>query len=78
MALLQSCVSEASPPTCTCGHDRHAKGVVKPESSYGFWGWIALGMGATVFPRRIAFRCVRCGEIFDETTDRKEIEAIAD
>ena len=57
---------------CSCGHDRSHPDV-GAHARYGFWGWIALGMGASAVPRRLDFVCRRCHETFDSTTDPAEV-----
>ena len=58
---------------CNCGHDRHHSDV-QEKARYGFWGWLALAMGATVVPRRLDYVCTRCRVLFDSSSDRKETE----
>ena len=54
--------------TCSCGHDRNHT-LVRKKGEYSFWGWLALGMGATVVPRKLNFFCQKCGELIESTTD---------
>ena len=54
--------------TCRCGHNRnHA--MVTGERSYSFIGWIALLVGVTAIPTKIEFRCSKCTQTFEASTD---------
>lgn len=57
---------------CPCGFDALNPNVVK-KARYGFWGWTALAMGATVVPKRVDVVCSRCGTILDSTSDPDEM-----
>jgi len=61
---------EAPPPTacCRCGHGRDHY-MVSPEGDYTFSGWFRLMFGISACPTRIRYRCRRCDQVFDETTD---------
>ncbi len=58
---------------CACGHDRTHR-LVESKARYGFWGWAALAMGATVTPRRIDRVCKRCGQTVESITDPAELQ----
>jgi hypothetical protein len=57
-------------PSCRCGTkrtDQHAC----PELEYTTMGAIYLLWGGTSVPSRVSFRCVKCGEVFDQVTERR-------
>lgn len=59
-------------PHCRCGTDRdhpHAS----PEREYGLLGTLYLLWGGTSVPRKVAFRCLLCGEVFDEVKGRSRV-----
>ena len=58
-------------PKCACGTDRTSR-LATPEREYSFAGTLYLLWGGTPVPTRVRFRCVRCGEVFDESTDLAE------
>lgn len=58
--------------TCSCGHDRKNPLVIR-RNKYTFWGNIGLFTGISVKPIHIRYQCVKCNEIFDETTDPAEL-----
>jgi hypothetical protein len=43
------------------------------KNKYTFWGNIGLFTGISVKPIHIRYQCVKCNEIFDETTDPVEL-----
>ncbi len=43
--------------------------MVSPEPEYTFSRWVALMFGISARPVRIKYRCRRCDQIFDETSD---------
>lgn len=53
---------------CACGYTVDAP-MVQQEPVYGFWGWVLLILGATPTPKRVLYRCTRCGHVFGSTTD---------
>ena len=59
---------------CRCGHDRYHV-MVTPELEYSAWGtfWLTV-MGVSAVPLRARFRCRRCGERFDFTSDPDELQ----
>lgn len=59
-------------PTCPCGHDR-SHFMVSPEPRYSGLDWFWVLFGITTMPREVSFRCRRCGQTFDRTTDPKEM-----
>lgn len=59
-------------PRCKCGHDR-THYMVTPDGKYSGMGWFWVLFGVTTRPVRIEYRCRRCGEVFDETTDPQEL-----
>ena len=58
-------------PTCKCGTDRDSKYSVR-DLDYGFLGVLYLLWGGTSVPRKVTFRCVKCGRVFDSTTREAE------
>ncbi len=60
-------------PTCRCGHDRYHHWV-RAKMSYGITAWTLLFQGSSARPKRIVFRCGRCGESFETATDRETLE----
>jgi hypothetical protein len=66
---------EAAPRhTCRCGHTRDHP-LVTHEVQYSTFNWllgVLMGVSAG-HPKRIRFRCRKCGEVVEESTDRKLI-----
>lgn len=58
-------------PMCTCGH-RRGHPEVRAIPRYGFGAMVLLMAGASAIPGRLDYRCTRCGEVFDATTDPGE------
>jgi hypothetical protein len=58
---------------CTCGHDKNDP-AVRPVKRYGWWGQMALIMGFTSRPSRIAWVCETCGTELDSITDPETLE----
>jgi hypothetical protein len=58
--------------TCSCGNNRTSPYVIR-KNQYTFWGKVGLFTGISVKPIHIRYQCVRCKEIFDETTDPGEL-----
>lgn len=61
-------------PRCRCGTDRSSR-AASPEREYSLAGAAYLLWGGTSVPKRVRFRCVFCGEVFDECTDRATVRA---
>ena len=61
---------EAKPPAprCRCRHGRDHH-MVSPEGEYTFSCYLRLFFGISARPTRIKYRCRRCDQVFDETTD---------
>jgi len=55
-------------PRCPCGYDRDHH-LVSPEPKHTFWGWVLMTLGITSHPIHMAFRCRRCHQVIEETTD---------
>lgn len=55
-------------PTCRCGYNRDHH-MVNEEFEHTGVGWFLLLFGISAKPVRIKYRCRRCDQIFDETTD---------
>ena len=62
-----------SGPCCPCGHDR-SHFMVSPEPQFSALDWVWVLMGITTIPAEIKFRCRRCGNVFDQTTDEDEMK----
>jgi hypothetical protein len=54
-------------PTCPCGTDRDSKFSVC-EREYGALAILYLVWGGTSVPRKVTWRCVKCGKVFDAST----------
>jgi hypothetical protein len=54
---------------CRCGTDRTNR-AASPEREYSLAGACYLLWGGTSVPTRVRFRCIFCGNVFDECTDR--------
>jgi hypothetical protein len=59
-------------PQCRCGTDRASR-AASPEREYSVAGACYLLWGGTSVPKRVRFRCVYCGDVFDECTDRASL-----
>jgi hypothetical protein len=57
-------------PSCPCG-TRRIDRAATPEREYTTRGMLYLLWGGTSVPSRVRFRCVHCGEVFDECVGRK-------
>ena len=53
---------------CRCGHTRDHH-MVSPEYDHTPLGWFLLLFGISARPIRIKYRCRRCEQTFDQTTD---------
>lgn len=62
------------PKVCRCGHDRHHH-MVSAEGEYTFSGYLRLFFGISARPLRVVYRCRRCDQTFDRTTDPKVLDA---
>ncbi len=60
--------SDSDLPKCSCGFDRNHF-MTTTKGKYSFWGWLGLLYGISMKPRKVLFKCTRCGEAFDETDD---------
>jgi hypothetical protein len=65
---------DESLPTCACGTDR-TKREATPEREYTLLGTLYALWGGTSIPAVVRFRCVHCGEVFDESRDRALLRA---
>ncbi|HET6566547.1 MAG TPA: hypothetical protein VFG50_01195 [Rhodothermales bacterium] len=59
---------------CRCGHDR-GHPLVQADPTFGFWSWFMLFNGASGTPKKLTYRCTRCGEVFGTTRDPKVLRA---
>ena len=66
------------PRTCRCGHTRDHKWV-SAEPQYSLFHLVmGVFMGVSGgHPRSIRFRCLRCGQTIEESTDPAVIQAYA-
>lgn len=60
-------------PRCKCGYDR-THYMVTPDGKYSGMGWFWVLFGVTTRPTRIEYKCRRCGQFFDETTDPQDLD----
>ncbi len=44
------------------------------ETEYGVLGWVRLIIGGTPTPTLVRWRCRVCNQVFDQTTERQELE----
>ncbi len=65
---MQDKQSVSSPVTCRCGHDR-AHPQVEARPVHGFWGWLKLLNGISTLPKRVEYRCRKCGTVLGATRD---------
>ncbi|CAN5627491.1 hypothetical protein BH09MYX1_BH09MYX1_37470 [soil metagenome] len=55
---------------CRCGTTRDGKYAV-PETEHSLLGNLYAAWGGTSIPTRVSFRCVKCGKVFDTSTEAK-------
>lgn len=60
-------------PTCRCGHNRNHH-MVQAKGEYTAWGHFLVAFGISYKPLKVRYLCLKCGEYFDETTDKKILE----
>jgi hypothetical protein len=58
---------------CSCGHDRHHPDV-DAIPSFGVWAWIMLLNGASGTPKKITYKCRRCGQVLGVTRDPRVLK----
>jgi hypothetical protein len=73
-AMSKEQTAEGADPSCACGTTRSSRGAI-PERDYSTLGTVYLLWGGTARPTKVTFRCVYCGEVFDECTNKKELDA---
>lgn len=59
--------------TCKCGHGRKHKRV-SVDAEHSVLGYVRLIIGGTPVPKRVKFRCLECGQVFDESAEREVCE----
>jgi hypothetical protein len=59
--------AEEELPHCKCGTTRDDKHAVA-ERDYTMFGELYLMWGGTSIPKRVTFKCVLCGQPFEQTT----------
>ena len=64
----------AGRPRCRCGTERTDR-AASPEREYSLAGACYLLWGGTSVPTRVRFRCIHCGDVFDQCTDRETMRA---
>lgn len=65
-------IAPVAVPRCSCGHDRRHPYVIADliyVKGSGLKMWL---VGASATPREVRYRCRKCGETFDSTTDLTE------
>jgi hypothetical protein len=64
---------DADTPRCRCGF---AKGDfwVRPSKTYGMWGVFGMMFGVSSRPRRVDYKCARCGQTVETVTDPATLE----
>lgn len=60
--------TNASLPTCRCGHDRRHH-LARPSMRYGWGGWLMLFSGGSATPVEVTVTCARCGEVIEHSRD---------
>ncbi len=63
----------SSEPVCRCGYSRTHR-MVEARPVFGFWAWFLLLNGASGRPKKVVYRCRRCGTILGETRERDVLE----
>lgn len=58
-------------PRCKCGTDRTCR-TASPEREYTLGGAAYLLWGGTSIPKRVNFRCIFCGVVFDSLSSRPD------
>lgn len=48
--------------TCRCGHNV-GHPAVEAKPAYGFWGWLKLLNGISTLPKKVEYRCKKCGSV---------------
>jgi hypothetical protein len=66
--------TSANSALCRCGHDRTHM-MVSPVGRYNLvgWFWVTV-MGVTTKPIRVDYKCRSCSQIFDSSTDEKDLK----
>jgi hypothetical protein len=58
---------------CRCGH-----GVdhfwIRPQKQWGGWAWLGIMGGVRMAPRRVDYKCGRCGDILASITDAEALK----
>lgn len=61
-------------PRCRCGYDRHHY-MVSASPSHGVGGWLRLFVGISTRPHKITYRCRRCDDVIEESTEPEALDA---
>jgi hypothetical protein len=57
---------------CRCGHGR-GHHMVSARNHYSFRRQLVVVLGVSVEPNKVSFECRRCGEVFDQSTDKADL-----
>lgn len=60
--------------TCRCGYSR-GHHMVSADPEYTPWGWVRLVVGISTRPTKIKYRCRRCDEVVESTTDATDLDS---
>ncbi|MBL8788531.1 MAG: hypothetical protein JNJ59_26790 [Deltaproteobacteria bacterium] len=58
---------------CGCGKKLGDSAIIE-EPRYGFFGDLTLLFGVTAAPKRIDYRCVKCGKVVHSASDAQTIK----
>ena len=66
--------AESTDRVCRCGFPRdHHRVTVEPEYTFAAWALLLIGISAA--PKRLLYRCRRCQDVIDVTTDPATLKA---
>jgi hypothetical protein len=65
--------SESHPKTCRDGYDRYHH-MVTAKAEYSGLGWFLVTFGITFRPKKIRYFCRKCGEVFDESSQKEDLD----
>lgn len=68
--------TSAARATCRCGYTRDHY-MVTPEAKHTFWGWCLITLGISSKPIEMTFRCRRCKEVIEVSTDPRDLRVSA-
>ena len=67
---------EPSRLTCRCGFARDHY-MVTPEAKHTFLGWCLISLGISSKPIEMRFRCRRCSQVIEVSTDPRDLRVSA-